>query len=203
MIKCIMLDVDGVLVDGRPQDGRNWAFALRKDLGIDPEFLVEAFFSKIWPDIVTGKRQLVPELSTVLKHMPTDVTADELINYWFEMDSRIVERVLLDCRAARQSGVVVYLATNQEHLRARYLMETLGLGKEVDGIIYSAQAGVRKPHAEFYDHAACVSGFQPEDMLIVDDTLANVEAALKAGWSAVHWTDGVSLAGILQTASRQ
>ncbi|WP_394689871.1 HAD-IA family hydrolase [Hoeflea sp.] len=196
-----MLDVDGVLVDGRPEDGRSWAFSLREDLGIDPEMLVSSFFSKVWGDIVTGKRELVIELTKVLRQLPTDVTAEELVDYWFEMDSRIVEPVLEDCRAARQSGVALYLATNQEHLRARYLMETLGLGREFDGMIYSAQAGVRKPFSGFYDHALRVSGFAPEALLFVDDTQANVDAAADAGLRAVHWTEGASLSAILKSAT--
>lgn len=201
MIKCIMLDVDGVLVDGRPEDGQSWAFSLREDLGIDPEMLVSSFFSKVWGDIVTGKRELVVELTKLLRQLPTDVTAEELVNYWFEKDSRIVEPVLVDCRAARESGFAVYLATNQEHLRARYLMETLGLSREFDGMIYSAQVGVRKPYSGFYDQALRISGFDPENVLFVDDTHANVDAAEEAGLSAVHWADGASLSAILQSAT--
>lgn len=202
MIKCIMLDVDGVLVDGRPADGQSWASSLREDLGIDPEILVSSFFSKVWDDIVTGKRELVVELTKVLQQLPTDVTAEELVNYWFEKDSRIVEPVLVDCRAARKSGYAVYLATNQEHQRAKYLTETLGLGREFDGMIYSAQIGVKKPFSEFYGNALRISGFDPKAVLFVDDTLANVDAAADEGLRAVHWTEGASLSAILQSVTR-
>lgn len=198
-----MLDVDGVLIDGRPKDGKNWSSSLHEDLGIDPSVLIEKFFMKSWTDIVTGKRDLLPELSVVLDRMAATVTAQELVQYWFEMDSRIVEPVLRDCRAARESEVSVFLATNQEHLRARYLMETLNLRQEVDGIIYSAQIGLRKPQAGFFEHAAGVSGFRPEDLLLVDDTHANVVAAVEAGWGAVHWTEGASLCAILEAAGDQ
>lgn len=203
MIKCIMLDVDGVLIDGRPEDGRNWSFSLHEDLGIEPSVLIEKFFMKSWADIVTGKRDLLPELSEVLAKIPVKVTVEELVKYWFEMDSRIVDPVLRDCRAARQNGVSVILATNQEHLRARYLMETLRLEKEVDGIIYSAQAGVRKPDAGFFEQAVRVSGLQPKDLLLVDDTPANVMAAAEAGWRSVQWTRGASLSTILDQVGNQ
>lgn len=200
MARCIMLDVDGVLIDGRPKDGKNWSSSLHEDLGIDPSVLVEKFFMKSWTDIVTGKRDLLPALSAVLDEMAVKVTAQELVKYWFEMDSRIVEPVLRDCRAARESGISIFLATNQEHLRARYLMETLDLREEVDGIIYSAQIGLRKPQAGFFEHAVGVSGFRPEDLLLVDDTHANVLAAVEAGWRAVHWTEGARLSAILELA---
>jgi hypothetical protein len=32
-LKALMVDVDGVLVDGRPEDGRHWTTSLEEDLG--------------------------------------------------------------------------------------------------------------------------------------------------------------------------
>jgi len=193
-----MLDVDGVLINGRPQDGQRWDFALQQDLGIDPALLGQEFFARDWADIIVGKTALRSALASCLQRLQTTVTAEELMTYWFEHDSRIMEPVLSDCRAARNRGIAVYLATNQEHERARYLMDTMGLKTEVDGIIYSAQAGCRKPHADFYAHAVQATGFQPKELLLVDDTVANIEGARKAGWTAVHWDASETLAGILQ-----
>lgn len=192
-----MLDVDGVLIAGRPLDGRKWTFSLSEDLGIIPSDLVEHFFATDWKDVVTGNRDLLPTLSTSLTKIPTSVTAEELISYWFEMDSRIVNSVLADCRAARANGMLVYLTTNQEHWRAKYLMDKLGLKSEVDGIIYSAQAGFQKPHLGFYSYAAKAIGHDSNELILVDDTLGNIEGAIKAGWDAVHWNGGISLADIL------
>ncbi len=47
MIKAVMLDVDGVLVDGRPSDGRHWAASLEADLGLSFAVLQDAFLSAI------------------------------------------------------------------------------------------------------------------------------------------------------------
>lgn len=197
MQNCLMLDVDGVLVAGRPADGRSWTFSLWEDLGIDPTNFIEQFFSTEWKNVVTGKQDLLPTLSSSLAKVSTNVTAEELISYWFEMDSRIVSSVLADCRTARASRMSVYLATNQEHRRVKYLMDTLGLRAEVDGIVYSAQAGVQKPHPDFYSYAANATGRYASELLLVDDTQENVEGAISAGWYAVHWVDGMTLVDIL------
>ncbi|WP_216824937.1 HAD family hydrolase [Roseovarius sp. EL26] len=195
---CLMLDVDGVLVSGRPTDGLRWTFSLREDLGIDPTELIETFFSASWNDVVTGKQNLLPALSSSLSKIPTNVTAEELVSYWFKMDSRVMNAVLADCRLARTNGLSVYLATNQEHKRAQYLMDTLGLRSEVDGIIYSAQVGVQKPHADFYTYAEKAAGCDAKELLLVDDTHENIDGARKAGWDAVHWRNGMKLADILK-----
>jgi len=193
-----LLDVDGVLIDGRPSDGRPWTHSLHQDMGIDPEELVREFFLKDWQSIVLGQRDLLPTLSAVLERFPGNVTARELVSYWFEMDSRVVDDVLSDCSVARDCNMTIYLATNQDHLRARYIMENLGLRDIVDGILYSAKVGARKPDAEFYRSATIAVGTAPDDIVLVDDTPRNIEAARQFGWRGVHWTKGASLGDIIR-----
>ena len=86
----------------------------------------------------------------------------------------------------------MYLATNQERLRAAYLMEKLGLAEHVDGIFYSARLGAKKPDREFFARIQAAVGLNGEEMLLIDDSRQNSEAALKAGWQALHWTEHTS-----------
>ena len=175
----LMLDVDGVVVDGRPDRRGGWQSDLEIDLGSSSAALSEHFFKKYWPAIVTGQRELVPDLASALGKMGSTVSAEELIDYWFRQDSWIDQSVLYDVDQLRKIGVMVWLATNQDHLRARYLMDNLGLAKHVDGIVYSAQLGVAKPDDLFFRRAAAFVG--GSEKLLVDDTMANVVAARRAG----------------------
>lgn len=192
-----MMDVDGVLVSGRPTDGRHLFAELENDLGLSPDRLRETFFSPFWEAIVTGREGLTERLAPVLAEIAPKVSAERLIAYWFENDSRVDETVLAAVKRYRQRGVQVFLATNQEHMRADYLMQQVGLGQHVDGIIYSAALGCRKPTAAFFDQAAEIAGAKPADIVLVDDTLANVEGARQRGWNAVHWTNERPLAEAL------
>lgn len=193
MAKCLMLDVDGVLVAGRPQDGLPWTQTLETDLGIAPDALVAGFFATEWRAVITGQRDLRPALTAALAEMGVGINVDTLIAYWFGMDAGIVAPVLEDCRALRAQGIPVFLTTNQEHLRAAYLMDDMGLAGDVDGIIYSAQVGATKPDAAFFAQAALVAGYAPHDLILVDDTQANVIGARAAGWAAVQWQTGMRL----------
>ncbi len=186
--KVLMMDVDGVLVSGRPSDGRHLFAELEADLGLSPDRLRQTFFTPFWEAIVTGREGLTERLTPVLAEIAPKVSAERLIAYWFENDSRVDQAVLSAVKRYRDRGLPVFLATNQEHLRADYLMRQVGLGAHVDGIIYSAALGHRKPSAEFFERAAAIAAAAPEEIVLVDDTLANVEAARQAGWSAVHWT---------------
>ncbi len=200
MKRCLMLDVDGVVVNGRQEDGRSWATDIERDLGVAPDRLQAVFFAPHWADIVTGRKDLLDVLEACLPALSPTVTAQAFIDYWFERDSCVDEAILAECDELRRRGLRIFLATNQEHMRARHLMDRLALGKHVDGMVYSAQIAAQKPQQAFFDAAAMSSGSAPEDIVLVDDTKANVEAALEAGWQALHWSKGSSLLDLLENS---
>jgi len=183
-----MVDVDGVLVHGRPEDGRHWHTSLEEDLGFTSDTLQEQFFAPYWEDIVLGRAGLMEPLTTALQKIAPQVSPAAFVSYWFERDSRVVGAFLPELSRLRAAGIRVYLATNQEHLRAGYLMETLGLAAHVDGIFYSARLGAKKPESEFFARVQAAVGLRGEEMLLIDDSLVNVEGARTAGWQALHWT---------------
>ncbi len=193
---CLMLDVDGVLVGS----ARPWTATLEADLGIRPVDLQTGFFKKYWHKIVIGQADIAPVLEQALREMRIEISAADLMAYWFSNDAAVVASVLEDVATLRQSGWRVWLATNQEHARATYLMENMGLGQHVDGICFSAALGARKPNRAFYREAALMSG-SAGDYVLVDDTEANVKAARKYGWAAHHWTGRMSLIAAVETVS--
>src|SRR5438445_11438304 len=110
---------------------------------------------------------------------------------WHTGSARILDlnhELLDDLATLRRGGLRVYLATNQEHERARYLMNTLGLAAHVDGCHYSAAVGHRKPTPAFFDAVACNVGRPRGELLLIDDAEENVRAAIDTGWCAVRWT---------------
>lgn len=192
-MRTIMLDVDGVLVCGRPQDGAHLFTDLERDLGIPLELLQREFFASRWSAIVTGQKPLMPELTEVLAKIAPSVPSQALVDYWFLNDSRIEQAVLAEVSELRSTGDCVYLATNQEHMRADYLMKVMGLGNHVDGIFYSAAVGHRKPLGEFFAHVTEAIGCARSNITLIDDTEENILAARVFGWNAVHWKPGMSV----------
>lgn len=183
-----MFDVDGVLVDGRPEDGLHWQTSIAEDFGFASDLLHEQFFLPHWENIVLGRADLMEHLTKALRTIAPDIDPSRFVSYWFERDSRLATPLLHEISLLRTSGIRVYLATNQEHLRATYLMETLGLAAHVDGIYYSAALGAKKPDAEFFQKVQAASGFCGDEVLLIDDSRPNIDAARKAGWQALHWT---------------
>src|SRR3954469_10026201 len=115
-IKALMIDVDGVLVDGRPEDGRHWLTSVKEDLGFASDALHEQFFTPYWENILLGRAGLMEHLTTALQKIAPHVSPAQFVSYWFERDSRLVAPLLQELSLVRSSEIRVYLATNQEHL---------------------------------------------------------------------------------------
>jgi len=196
-MKVLMVDVDGVLVHGRPADGLPLFTYLERDLGLPVTVLQQEFFKPFWADIVTGKEPIEPRLAAVLAKIAPHLETETLLQYWFENDSRLDDRLLEDLAELRRSGVTLHLATNQEHRRAAWLMNYHGLARHFDDIFYSAKLGHRKPSQDFFHLATEAVGFRPEDIGFIDDAPENVEGAQQFGWKAVQWTQGMQLEGVI------
>jgi len=105
---CLMLDVDGVIVNGRPEDGLSWATDIANDLGVDPAGLQKAFFEPHWPDIVIGRKNLLDVLSVCLPALALFVRRQDLVDYWFKGDSALDDAALLECDQLRADGVSIF-----------------------------------------------------------------------------------------------
>ncbi|HEX2885427.1 HAD-IA family hydrolase [Vineibacter terrae] len=197
-MRALMMDIDGVLVRGRPDDGRPWSTRLEADLGLRPDDLQRRFFVPHWDDIVLGRAGLLDHLPLVLKEIAPHLTPQQLTAYWFEQDSRLDDTLLRDLAGFRAAGMAVHLATNQEHMRAQHLMEKVGLADHIDGFHYSAALGCRKPSPDFFRCVTARVGLAPRNLVLVDDTIENVRAARATGWHAIHWTGEHPLAALLK-----
>ncbi|MEJ6404485.1 HAD-IA family hydrolase [Yoonia sp. 2307UL14-13] len=184
----LLVDVDGVLIFPNDPDATHWTANLKRDVGFERKALSDHFFRPFWKDIVTGKDTLMPRLEQALQAMGSTVKATDLRDYWFANDARRNVPLIAWVDAQRDAGHRVMLATNQEHERAAYIMDTIGLSAHCDGIYYSAALGMAKPNALFFHEISKREGRPLQDMIFIDDTKANVEAARAEGLLAIHYT---------------
>jgi len=189
-----MVDVDGVLIV--PRLG-GWAADLETDLGVSKADLADAFFAVHWEDVVLGRAGLHERLGPVLARIAPGVSSQQLAAYWFAKDSVLDYQLLDDLALMRAQGLQLHLATVQEHERAAYLWDRLGFREQFDAMHYAADLRATKSDPAFYAAVEARTGFAPADLLLLDDTPANIEAARAAGWRASLWTGAVRLADLL------
>lgn len=189
-----MVDVDGVVIVPRPG---GWTADLEADLGLAPAVLQDHFFRPHWDDVVLGRAGLRERLAPVLARHAPHLSSERLAAYWFEKDAQLDDVLLADLADLRASGVQIHLATVQEHARARYLWETLAFRDRFDAMHYAAEIGWKKSDPEFYAAVQARTGLAPDGLLLLDDTIANVETARACGWQAAHWTGQARLTDVL------
>jgi putative hydrolase of the HAD superfamily len=197
-LKAVMVDVDGVIVVHPHPQG--WQANLEEDLGLSPKRLQEAFFAPHFGDIIHGRAGLHERLAPVLEEIAPHLSSHELADYWFAQDSHLDQGLLDQLAAVRAHGVELHLATVQEHERAAYLWEKMGLRERFDAMHHAAALGHAKPAAGFFAEIERRTGFAPDEMFFIDDKAANVETARERGWRAAVWTGRQQLVELMHEA---
>lgn len=187
MIRHVLLDADGVL----QTVAAGWAERAHPHVGDRGRELLEAFWAFEGPALA-GDGDVVDALARALTDLGIDAEAEALYPLiWLQIDvvattPGLVERL-------RTAGVGVHLGTNQTRRRAAHMRTELGYDGLFDVSVYSCDIGVAKPDPAYFTRAAELLDAAPEEILFVDDKLANVLAAREVGMAAEHWSfrDGI------------
>ena len=193
MTRAVFFDVDGVLVHGyhaRPEKQLRWDENLLADLGVDPErfrgeFIYDIFIKKV----IIGRMSLLAALERTLPALGYRGSAMAFATYWLSHDSTVNQPLLDVARQLKQSGARLYVATNQDHMRAQWLWLNLGFSALFEDIFYSARLGVLKPKPAYFEAIARRIGPQSEPPLFFDDREDVVAGARRAGWEAVQYDE--------------
>jgi len=181
MLKGIIFDLDGVLVDSHPAHKKAWQ-KLLSSLGrhvteTELEFVVEGH-----------KRD------EVLRHFLGELSAADAQSYGSLKDSyfrefahevRAVPGVLEFVRAAEESGLALAVGTSAGGKRAEEMIKALGLRPYFNAIVTGSDVTRGKPDPAVFNVAAKRLGISPQDLLVCEDAVAGVQAAQGAGMSCL------------------
>lgn len=98
-------------------------------------------------------------------------------------------------RSLRAQGVQVACVTNDSAVWANKLRSRHSLDGLIEPWVISGSVGVRKPDAPIYEVLRRVTQLAPHDILIVDDSLDNLDAARVLGFSTAWYCPGASTDG--------
>ncbi len=156
------------------------------DFGISRDSFNE-FFRLNYAEIVTGKTSIITAMDAFLPTINAGhINSLDLLEYWFKNDTPVNRQLLDGIKQLKQKAdVKLYLATNQEHLRAFYLWHDLKLSHIFDDMFYAARLGAAKPDQSFFQKVDHLLGPQSEAPLFFDDGQKNVDAGLTQGWDSV------------------
>lgn len=189
MARTILFDVDGVLLHSMfhpdPARCRKWDQYLLEDMGVSPDEF-RTFFSADFGRVIRGQSSLVNQLAKFLPTIGYRKSPLDFIAYWFKNDTHLNTGLLRTIQALAQSTPIdLYLATNQEHLRAFHLWNALGLSHTFNDMYYAARMGAAKPDRAYFQAVDRLLGSQEEPPLFFDDSVKVIDAANANGWEAV------------------
>jgi len=96
-------------------------------------------------------------------------------------------------RTLRDQGVQVACITNDATTWANKLKARHSLGGLIDPWILSGAVGVRKPDRPIYEVLRRVTGQPPSLIMVVDDDLANLDAARDLGYRTAWFAPGATV----------
>ncbi|WP_105416452.1 HAD family hydrolase [Neorhizobium sp. T25_27] len=189
-MRSVLFDVDGVLVHGytgQVERRRRWDEHLLADLGIDPSAFRHLFIKQVFEkEVLTGRKALISALEEILPQLGFHGSPFIVASYWLNRDSHLNLQLLDVIRHLRRTGRArLYVATNQEHMRAFHLWNRHGFENLFDDMLHAARLGELKPGRAFFEGAARILGPQDEPPLFFDDSEAVVVAANEVGWEGV------------------
>jgi 2-haloacid dehalogenase/putative hydrolase of the HAD superfamily len=108
---------------------------------------------------------------------------------WDEMFSGVIEETVQVIEDLHAQGVGLYGLTNMPAEKAEAIFAMTPAFKLFDDIIISAVERVVKPEARAFEIACERSGRRAEEMVFVDDSAVNIEAAAALGFDAILFHD--------------
>ena len=188
-MKAVIFDVDGVLLKTHNIDGTYlWSSSIKNDLGLS-KLHFNKIFSSSWENVVKGKIDTIEYLSNVFQdHVFTnlDITPEIYINYWLSKDNHVKLEVLEFIKSIKTA---CYIGTNQESFRTNHILKHIG--SYFQGYFSSYKIGYIKPEPKFLKHIEKTLSLKPSDLLIIDDTIENIQSAQNGGWNTYHYRDNL------------
>ena len=193
MTRAVLFDVDGVLVHGyhaKPEKQVRWDRTMQTDLGVDPvrfkaEFIDDIFIKKV----IVGQMSLLEALDRTLPRLGYRGPSMAFAGYWLSHDSNVNQPLLDIVARLKAAGTPLYVATNQEHMRAQWLWQQLKFGELFDDMFHSARIGHMKPARPYFDWIDNRLGRRDTPPLFFDDREDVVKGANAHGWEAVLYDE--------------
>ena len=156
--------------------------------GLEPDAVATAFRKDASSRelLIAFETGALPEEEFEAKLAPLlGVAAPSLVDRLFAQ-SALDEEMIEGVRRAHAAGVRTGLVSNSWGTRRypRELLEEL-----FDGVVISAEVGIRKPSPEIYALGAERIGVEPQACVFVDDLPFNLSPATELGMATVHHRD--------------
>ncbi len=192
MIKCVLFDMDGVIVNTEPV-GYKANQEMYKALGITvPDSVYNTFVGNSDKNIVAKLKDLYD----------IPLTHEELLEKQYEYYFKAfdtsdevhllpgVKDLIIDLHA---NGIKLILASSATHKKIEKVFTRFGLHPYFDAKLSGEDFEFSKPNPAIYIEAALKSGFTREECIVIEDSNNGIKAAKAAGIYCIGYESGLSI----------
>lgn len=200
MNKVVIFDMGGVLVD---LDIEGCKAAFRRDLDYDDiDNIIDACHQKgIWGDLEEGVLPADEFRRIILEDSRPGATAHDVD----EAMSKILVGIApykAEMLKKMKEGYDLYMLSNNNAIclpysSAMFTEAGVPLAETFIKCFMSFEMKALKPSADFYRRVMAEIGRPADEMLFIDDSQVNVDAAIAAGLPAVYYMPGTDLSSLL------
>ncbi len=119
----------------------------------------------------------VSDLTTAEMHRCFDVVRESLVD--FPESVKLINQM-------RDAGIPMYVLSNMSLVNAQYL-RTRDYFEWFDGVVISAEEKLIKPDPALFKRVIDRYRLNPHEIVFIDDSLPNIEAAKALGMNTVHF----------------
>jgi 2-haloacid dehalogenase len=185
MIKAIIFDLGGVLIDWNPEYLYRKIFEDEQQMR---QFLAEVCTSD-WNEEQDAGRTLKEATDLLIAQYPEKKEyIRAYYGRWEEMLNGAIEGTVEIFEALKQSGKYnIYALTNWSAELFPIAQQRFEFLNWFDGIVVSGTEKMRKPNPAFFQLLLDRYDLKAEEVLFIDDNFRNIQAALNMGIDSIHF----------------
>ena len=196
MIKGVLFDMDGVLVDSEP-------FICKAAIMMFSELGIKVLPDDFQPFVGMGENMYIGGVAD--KH-EIRVDIEQVKTRTYEIYKRIVRGKLSPLPGAhefiskcRKKGLKLALATSADRIKMEVNLKEIGLSRDsFHSIITGLDVENKKPFPDIYLKAAKSLGIKPQDCLVVEDAISGIKSGKAAGCRCLAVTSSFDSTSLLE-----
>ena len=191
MIKGIIFDMDGVMIDTENQSNLGWLWAADRENVEMPLWLIDSFkgapanLSKSFFDnYYHGSRDYWKMRTMRTEHVhsirqtegvPVKPGLQVLLNY------------------IKNRGLKCAVATSTQKSSAEMSLHNIGAWDYLSGVVYGDEVEHGKPEPDIFFRAAGFLGCEPSECIVIEDSINGIKAGHAAGMKVIHVPDTIEI----------
>lgn len=184
MLKAVLFDMDGVLVDTEPEYVRTNMKLIRR-FGLPVKRAEQRRYRgmssvAMWRDLAQKKPDAGFDVEELVR-----LEHEHMKEYYYAGPLKPIRPAVRLLRHCAKSGLSIAIATSSPMDYAENVLRRLSIGPFVQAVSTAEMAGQSKPEPGIFLLAAKLLSVQPEECVVIEDAKMGVLAAKAAGMKCV------------------